>query len=53
MNTGQSQQNEEQLNNLLKTLDGYYGNDEMRRTIPMPHKGEFISYFIIIQVSDE
>jgi hypothetical protein len=47
---GHAQQNGEQLNNLLKTLDGYYGNAQMKQDIDMPNKGEFIGYFIIFQV---
>ena len=46
---GHAQQNGEQLNNLLKTLDGYYKNSNLKNT-PMPNKGEFVGYFIIFQV---
>ena len=50
---GHSQQNGEQLNNLLKTLDGYYNNAALKGVTDMPNKGEFIGYFIIFQVRRE
>ena len=41
------------MNNLLKTLDGYYNNAALKGVTDMPNKGEFIGYFIIFQVRRE
>ena len=46
------QQNGEQLNNLIKTLDGYYTNASFRATTDMPNRGEFVAYFIIFQLGN-
>ena len=47
-------QNEEQLNNLLKTLDGYYSNEDLRRRCPAAarHQGEFLGYFLLMQLGN-
>ncbi len=63
---GHAQQNGEQLNNLLKTLHGYYFRTHTFRTanaasggssgggsgseLHMPNKAEFVCYFIIFQL---
>ena len=51
---GHAQQNGEQLNNLLKTLDGFYKNDAMIAAgVPMSNRSEFIGYFIIFQLGNK
>ena len=64
--SGHAQQNGEQLNNLLKTLHGYYfrpnnnngdsnGNsngENENNKVDMRHKSEFICYFILFQLGN-
>lgn len=56
---GHAQQNGEQLNNLLKTLHGYYFRARTFKTdqssadsLHMPNKAEFVGYFIIFQLGN-
>ena len=39
------------MNNLLKTLDGYYNSSTLQH-VGMPNKGEFVGYFIIFQLGN-
>ena len=51
---GHAQQNEEQLNNLFKTLKGYYSSPILRQTYPncLRNQGEFLGYFILMQLGN-
>jgi hypothetical protein len=53
---GHAQQNGEQLNNVLKTLHGYYfrnGNTtDDQIFLNISNKSEFISYFVLFQLGN-
>jgi hypothetical protein len=56
ISAGHGQQNGEQLNNLLKTLHGYYFRSGAAvgagEHIEMANKAEFVSYFVIFQLGN-
>ena len=53
---GHAQQNLESLNNVLKTLDGYYKNplfvDSPDADYLLRNQGEFYSYFLLVQLGN-
>ncbi len=48
---GHAQQNGEQLNNLLKTLHGYYFRSH-GQSLNTANRAEFVGYFIIFQLGE-